>query len=135
MKPEFGVTQKKIGRTNLFELELERPPTVDTKEVAHAIAGGRTGTAVVSLVGVQPGAPARRVRRERRGPDYHRSQLKRDKSPNRTFDTKEAAHAIAGGRTGTAVVPLVCVQPGAPARRVRREHREPTQPRVSPFSS
>ena len=28
------------------------PPTVDTKEAAHAIVGGRTGTAVVSLVGV-----------------------------------------------------------------------------------
>ena len=64
MKSVFDVTKKKLGRTNLFELELERRPTVDTKEVAHAIAGGRTGTAVVSLVGVQPGAPARRVRRE-----------------------------------------------------------------------
>ena len=40
---------------------------------------------------------------------------------------KEAAHAIAGGRTGTAVVSLVGVQPGAPARRVCHEHREPTQ--------
>ena len=28
------------------------PPTVDTKEAAHAIVGGRAGTAVVSLVGV-----------------------------------------------------------------------------------
>jgi hypothetical protein len=26
---------------------------------------------VVAVVGVQPGAPARRVRRDRRGPDYH----------------------------------------------------------------
>ena len=41
------------------------------KESAHALVGGRTGTAVVSLADVQPGAPARRVCRERRGPDYH----------------------------------------------------------------
>ena len=41
------------------------------KESAHAIAGGRAGTAVVMLVGVQVGLSAQRVRRERRGPDYH----------------------------------------------------------------
>ena len=29
---------------------------------------------MVSLVGVQPGAPSRRVRRDRRGPDYHSSR-------------------------------------------------------------
>ena len=40
---------------------------------------------------------------------------------------KEAAHAIAGGRTGTAVVSLSGVQPGAPARRVCHKNREPTQ--------
>ena len=38
------------------------------KEAAHAIAGTRVGTAVVLLVGVQAGFPARGVRRERRGP-------------------------------------------------------------------
>ena len=43
----------------------------DVKESAHAIAGGRTGTAVVMLVGAQVGLSARRVRRERRGPAYH----------------------------------------------------------------
>ena len=41
------------------------------KEAAHATAGERAGTAVVMLVGVQVGLSAQRVRRERRGPDYH----------------------------------------------------------------
>ena len=41
------------------------------KESAHALVGGRTGTAVVSLVRVQVGLTAQCVRRERRGPDYH----------------------------------------------------------------
>ena len=50
---------------------LSSTQTFDMKESAHAIAGGRDGTAVVSLVGVQVGLSARRVRRERRGPDYH----------------------------------------------------------------
>ena len=39
------------------------------KESAHAIVRGRAGTAVVLLVGVRVGLTARRVRRERRGPD------------------------------------------------------------------
>ena len=41
------------------------------KEAAHALAGTRVGTAVVFLVGVQAGFPARDVRREHRGPDHH----------------------------------------------------------------
>ena len=40
---------------------------------------------------------------------------------------KEAAHALAGERAETAVVSLVGVQPGAPARRVCHKNREPTQ--------
>ena len=49
-------------------LLLSSTQTFGMKESAHAIAGGRAGTAVVLLVGVQVGLSARRVCRERRGP-------------------------------------------------------------------
>ena len=43
--------------------------------------GGRAGTAVVLLVGVRMGLSARRVRRERRGPNYHaKSNWRRDEA-------------------------------------------------------
>ena len=38
------------------------------------------------------------------------------------FGTKETAHALVGGRVGTAVVVLVGMQSGFPARGVLREH-------------
>ena len=43
--------------------------------------GGRAGTAVVLFVGVRMGLSARRVRRERRGPNYHaKSNWRRDEA-------------------------------------------------------
>jgi hypothetical protein len=48
---------------------LSSTRTLDMKEPAHAIVRERAGTAVVLLVGVRVGLTARRVRRERRGPD------------------------------------------------------------------
>ena len=41
------------------------------------------------------------------------------------FGTKETAHALVGGRVGTAVVVLVGMQSGFPARGVLREHGRP----------
>ena len=41
------------------------------------------------------------------------------------FGTKETAHALVGGRVGTAVVLLVDMQSGFPARGVFREHGRP----------
>ena len=151
MKPEIGVDEKKPGPCILFELELEREheggrarhrASANTKEAAHAIVGGRgrAGTAVVPMVGVQPGPP--RVacaasaadltitRRENEGPrtpswvgalepPWCRWSVCNRVPP--TVDTKEAAHAIVGGRTGTAVVSLV----GVHVRRHTPPHGQP----------
>ena len=68
---ETGLLERKsasICDTSTTRL-LSSTQTFDMKEPAHAIVRGRAGTAVVLLVGVRVGLTARRVRRERRGPD------------------------------------------------------------------
>ena len=68
-------------RTNLanafahsMSMSVVSEGTFGTKEAAHALAGARVGYAVVLLVGVQSGSPARGVRREHHGPDpWHTS--------------------------------------------------------------
>ena len=105
MKSVLDVTKKKLGRTNLFELELERRPTVDTKEVAHAIAGERVGTAVVLLVGVQPGSPTRGVRREHRGPDQPVSLPRR--AVMRPARSRHGAPTVCPGAQAAGIRPKI----------------------------
>ena len=67
---EDGSVANALAKINQSRSPPKRPRTTfGTKEAAHALASGRIGTAVVLLVGMHPGHPARCVRRERRGPD------------------------------------------------------------------
>jgi hypothetical protein len=59
------------------------------------------GTAVVSLVGVQLGLSARRVRRERRGPDYQAQERERGCGPSRGSCARFSWHTRRGTSGGT----------------------------------